>query len=208
MSKILIFIMCLMNPIANGHPHSFIDLNSSLVTEKQTLTGIKMTWFMDEFTSSELLHDAALAKNSPTVWKSMADEIMENTVAQHYFTEMHSGGLSVEFSRKPQNYSLARYGNKAVLSFVLLLEKPVSLVSNTITISTFEQSYYVDMSYVTDDAFSLPKDIAARCKVSIQMPKPDSSLLAYAKSLDKGDVPEEDMALGSKFAQTVIITCK
>lgn len=208
MTKILIILMCLMSPLVGAHPHSFIDLNSSLVTEKQTLTGIKMTWFMDELTSAELLHDAALAKNSPAVWKSMTDEIMENAVAQHYFTEMSSDGLPVEFSNKPENYSLSRHGNKAVLSFVLPLKKPVSLVNNTITISTYEQSYYVDMSYVTDDAFSLPADISACCKVSVQTPKPDSSLLAYAKSLDKDDAPEEDMALGSKFAQTVTITCK
>ncbi|MBP9643729.1 MAG: DUF1007 family protein, partial [Budvicia sp.] len=50
--------------------------------------------------------------------------------------------------------------------------------------------------------------IAASCSVSIDTPKPDASLLDYAQSLDKDDAPEEDMALGSQFAQTVTITCK
>nr|WP_159566890.1 DUF1007 family protein [Budvicia diplopodorum] len=208
MTRIYVFLLCLMSPLAGAHPHSFIDLNASLLTEKQALIGIKMVWLMDELTSAELLHDAALAKNSAGAWKSMADEIMENAAAQHYFTQINSGGQAVSLSAKPNDYSLSRLGNKAVLSFVLPLEKPLPLANNVITISTYEQSYYVDMSYITDDAFSLPTDITASCKVSIHTPKPDASLLTYAQSLDKDDVPEEDMALGSKFAQTVTIACK
>ncbi|PHI31983.1 DUF1007 family protein [Budvicia aquatica] len=208
MIRILALILSMISPFVWAHPHSFIDLDSSLVTENQTITGINMVWSMDEMTSAELLHDASLAKDSPAIWQSMADELIANAAIQNYFTEMRSGGQPVEFGKKPEKYALSRKGNKAILSFVLPLEKPVSLVNNVITISTYEQSYYVDMSYVEDDNFRLPADIAASCSVSIDTPKPDASLLDYAQSLDKDDAPEEDMALGSQFAQTVTITCK
>ncbi|AWH90112.1 DUF1007 family protein [Limnobaculum parvum] len=200
-------MMCLLSPLAGAHPHSFIDIDSSLVIQKQELVGVRMVWEMDELTSAELLLDAAMAKDSPTVWQSMADELMENTRNQLYFSYMKSNGKPVQFAEKADNYSLSRHGNKAVFTFVLPIANPIPLKNSTITLSTYEQSYYVDMRYPSEKSIHLPDDITGICSVKLTSPKPDVSLMAYANSLDKNDSPGEDMMLGSKFAQIVTLKC-
>ncbi|WP_228350971.1 MULTISPECIES: DUF1007 family protein [Limnobaculum] len=204
---IVFAMMCLLSPLAGAHPHSFIDIDSSLVIQNQQLAGVRMVWEMDELTSAALLLDAAMAKDSPLVWQSMADELMENTRNQLYFSYMKLNDKPVQFAEKADNYSLSRHGNKAVFTFVLPLVNPIPLKNNTITLSTYEQSYYVDMRYPSEKSIHLTDDIAAICSVKLTTPKPDSSLMAYARSLDKNDSPGEDMMLGSKFAQTVTLKC-
>ncbi|MCD1124653.1 DUF1007 family protein [Jinshanibacter sp. LJY008] len=200
-------MMCLLSPLAGAHPHSFIDLDSSMVIQNQNLVGVRMVWEMDELTSAELLLDAATAKDSPTVWQSMADELMENTRNQLYFSYMKSDGKPVQFAEKADNYSLLRHGNKAVFTFVLPIASPIPLKNSTITLSTYEQSFYVDMRYPSEKSIHLPDDIAEICSVKLTSPEPDASLMAYARSLDKNDSPGEDMMLGSKFAQIVTLKC-
>ncbi|WP_140920047.1 DUF1007 family protein [Limnobaculum xujianqingii] len=204
---IVFAMMCLLSPLAGAHPHSFIDIDSSLVIQKQQLVGVRMVWEMDELTSAALLLDASMAKDSPLVWQSMADELMENTRNQLYFSYMKLNDKPVQFAEKADNYSLSRYGNKAVFTFVLPLANPVPLKNSTITLSTYEQSYYVDMRYPSEKSIHLSDDIAEICSVKLTTPKPDASLMAYARSLDKNDSPGEDMMLGSKFAQIVTLKC-
>ncbi|AKJ42992.1 DUF1007 family protein [Pragia fontium] len=206
--RTILIVMCLISPLAGAHPHSFIDLDASLVIENKSLTGIKMIWEMDELTSAELLLDASMAKDNPNVWQSMADELIENTRNQLYFTEVRANGRLVEFAEKTNNYSLHRHGNKAVLTFVLPMAKPIPLAKNAVVISTYEQSYYVDMRYPSEKSIHLPTNVAEICSIKLNTPKPSSSLLDYARSLDKNNSPGEDMMLGSKFAQTITLTCQ
>lgn len=201
--------LCLLLPtLAAAHPHSFINMDARPVVKELTLVGVQVTWEMDELTSAELLLDAATAKDSPTVWQSMADELMENTQNQLYFTYMHYDGKPVRLGEKANNYSLTRHGNRAVFTFVLPLTKPLALAGHTVTMSTYEQSYYVDIRYPSAESFHLPNEIAHLCSVDVNTPKPDNSLLAYARSLDKKGAPPEDMMLGRRFAQTVTMVCR
>lgn len=198
----------LLSPLAAAHPHSFIDMEARPVVKELTLVGVQITWEMDELTSAELLLDAATAKDNPTVWQSMADELMENTQNQLYFTYMHYDGKPVRLGEKANNYSLTRHGNRAVFTFVMPLAKPLALAGHTITMSTYEQSYYVDIRYPSAKSFQLPNEVTHLCRVDVNTPKPDNSLLAYARSLDKKDAPPEDMMLGRRFAQTVTMVCR
>jgi ABC-type uncharacterized transport system substrate-binding protein len=50
-----------------------------------------------------------------------------------------------------------REGHQAVLTFVLPLAQPQPLAGQTYTFSTFDPTYYVDMSYA--------KDSDARCRM-------------------------------------------
>lgn len=207
--RYVIVVVCLLHSTsAVAHPHSFISMDARPVVKAQRLVGMQITWEMDELTSAELLLDAASAKESPTVWQSMADELMENTQNQLYFTYMYYDGKPVRLAEKANNYSLTRHGNRAVFTFVMPLAKPLVLAGHTITMSTYEQSYYVDIRYPSEKSVHLPDEIAHLCRIEMKTPKPDPSLLAYAQSLDRDDSPEEDMMLGQRFAQTITLSCR
>ncbi|WP_407704410.1 DUF1007 family protein [Winslowiella arboricola] len=203
------FMMVLISPLAAAHPHSFISLQTTLVSQQPgMLNGLHMVWKMDEITSSDLLYDAGDAKPDSVVWKKLAAEVMANVLGQHYFSEFWHNGQRVKFDNLPTEYHLARQGHQAVLTFVLPLAEPQPLTGQTYTFMTFDPTYFVDMFYDDEKSLQLPKTLQNQCKINLKTPKPDASMQAYALSLDKADAPAEEMDLGRQFAQTVTLVCQ
>ncbi len=209
-NKIGMFALAAMlwAPVALAHPHSFISLVTTVVAQDGQFTGLKMQWTMDEITSADLLYDAGDAKPGSAVWKKLAAEVMANVLEQHYFTEIWHNGNKVTFIDLPAEYGLARVDHQAVLTFLLPLAHPQPLKGQTYTFSTFDPSYYVDMSYDQPMDARLPQALVEACKISVTTPQPDENILAFAQSLDKADAPPEDMGLGKQFAQQVRMQCQ
>ncbi|CNI13767.1 putative periplasmic or exported protein [Yersinia thracica] len=194
--------------LALAHPHSFIDMDASFVSEKQALVGIEMVWTMDEITSADLLYDAENAKSDSEIWKKLAAEVMANVLGQHYFTDIYRDGKPVKYKNLPTEYHLSRKGHQAVLEFILPLAEPQPLVGKPFIISTYDPTYFVDMTYDGNKAVRLSAEMAKSCKLTLFTPNPNASLQAYALSLDKSDSPGEDMELGKQFAQRVTVQCQ
>ena len=205
---LLVGSTCIYSQIAEAHPHSFIDMDATFVSEKQTLVGIKMVWTMDEITSADLLYDAENAKSDSEVWKKLAAEVMANVLGQHYFTDIYRDGKPVKYKNLPTEYHLSRKGHQAVLEFVLPLAEPQSLAGKPFIISTYDPTYFVDMTYADNKAVRLSAEMAKSCKLTLFTPNPNASLQAYALSLDKSDSPGEDMELGKQFAQRITVQCQ
>ena len=163
---------------------------------------------MDELTSADLLYDAGDAKPGSEIWKKLAAEVMANVLGQHYFSEMWHNGQRVKFKNRPMEYGMTRDEHQAVLTFILPLAEPQPLSGQRYTFSTFDPSYYVDMSYEEDRDATLSPTMRKRCEIAVHTPTPSEESLSFAQSLDKEDAPPEDMELGKQFAQTVTVTCQ
>ncbi|CNE80072.1 putative periplasmic or exported protein [Yersinia bercovieri] len=196
------------SPWSEAHPHSFIDMDATFVSEKQMLVGMKMVWTMDEITSADLLYDAENAKSDSEIWKKLAAEVMANVLGQHYFTDIYRDGKPVKYKNLPTEYHLSRKGHQAVLEFVMPLAEPQPLVDEPFIISTYDPTYFVDMTYADNKAVRLSAEMEKSCKLTLFTPNPNSSLQAYALSLDKNDSPGEDMELGKQFAQRITVQCQ
>lgn len=205
--KRLALTTVLLSPLAWSHPHSFIDMQTTLVHRGDNLTGLKMRWVMDEITSADLLYDAGEAKPGSEVWKKLAAEVMANVLGQHYFSEFYQQKQPVKFDNLPPEYHLSRQGHQAVLEFILPLAHPQPLSGQRYTFTTFDPTYFVDMYYDSEKSLTVPADLP-QCSLALHTPKPDASMQAYALSLDKADAPAEEMDLGRQFAQTVTLTCQ
>lgn len=193
---------------AGAHPHSFIHLKTELVSENNQFVALKMRWTMDEITSADLLYDAGNAKPGDEIWKKLAAEVMANVLGQHYFTEVWHNGQKVKFKNRPTEYGMEREEHQAVLTFVLPLAQPQPLAGQTYSISTFDPTYYVDMSYDKDSDAMLAPGFSKQCRIRVHTPTPNEQTLSFAQSLDKEDAPPEDMDLGKQFAQTVTVECQ
>lgn len=191
-----------------AHPHSFIDMQTTVESQNDNITGLRMQWTMDPITSADLLYDAGKAKIGSEVWKKLAAEVMANVWGQHYFTDIYRDNQPVKYTLLPTEYHLSRKGNQAVLEFVLPLAHPQPLAGKPLLISTYDPTYFVDMSYQNDKAVKLAPALASRCKTTLVTPKPNAELQSYALSLDKNDAPDEDMDLGKQFAQRVTLQCQ
>ncbi|WP_420074484.1 DUF1007 family protein [Yersinia sp. 2542 StPb PI] len=194
--------------LAQAHPHSFIDMDTTFVSDKQMLVGMKMVWTMDEITSADLLYDAENAKSDSEIWKKLAAEVMANVLGQHYFTDIYRDGKPVKYKNLPTEYHLSRKGHQAVLAFILPLAEPQPLAGKPFIISTYDPTYFVDMTYAGNKAVRLSTDMEKSCQLTLFTPDPNASLQAYALSLDKSDSPGEDMELGKQFAQRVTVQCQ
>ncbi|KML66207.1 DUF1007 family protein [Pectobacterium peruviense] len=191
-----------------AHPHSFIDMQTTVESQNDNITGLRMQWTMDPITSADLLYDAGKAKTDSEIWKKLAAEVMANVWGQHYFTDIYRDNQPVKYTLLPTEYHLSRKGNQAVLEFVLPLAHPQPLAGKPLLISTYDPTYFVDMSYQNDKAVKLAPALASRCKTTLVTPKPNAELQSYALSLDKNDAPDEDMDLGKQFAQRVTLQCQ
>lgn len=207
-SYLLLVTGVLWGPQALAHPHSFIDMKTTIEGSNEQITGLRMTWTMDPITSADLLYDAVNANNTSEVWKKLAAEVMANVLGQHYFTDVYREGKAVKYQPMPTEYHLSREGNKAVLAFVLPLAHPQSLTGAPLQISTYDPSYFVDMSYKDDSAIQLSPALSGRCKTTLVTPKPDASLQSYAQALDKDARPAKTIELGKQFAQRVTLQCQ
>ncbi|MGE4802017.1 DUF1007 family protein [Yersinia hibernica] len=207
---VLLLVSCslIYSHFAAAHPHSFIDMDATFVSEKERLVGVKMVWTMDEITSADLLYDAENAKSDSEIWKKLAAEVMANVLGQHYFTDIYRDGKPMKYKNLPTEYHLSRKGHQAVLTFVLPLAEPQPLAGKPFIISTYDPTYFVDMTYPGNKAVRLSAEMEKNCKLTLFTPNPNASLQAYALSLDKSDSPGEDMELGKQFAQRVTVQCQ
>ncbi|MEH0876534.1 DUF1007 family protein [Pectobacterium cacticida] len=191
-----------------AHPHSFIDMQTTIESHNDHITGLRMQWTMDPITSADLLYDAGKAKPDSEVWKKLAAEVMANVLGQHYFTDIYRDDQPVKYAPVPTEYHLSRKGNQVVLAFVLPLAHPQPIAGKPFLISTYDPTYFVDMSYQNDKAITLSSALAPRCNTTLFTPKPNAELQSYALSLDKNTAPDEDIALGKQFAQRVTLQCQ
>lgn len=122
---------------AQAHPHSFIDMRTEIVSDDTRLTGLKMTWTMDEITSADVFYDAGDAKPNSEIWKKLAAEVMANVLSQHYFTEAYRDGQPLRFADRPAEYHLSRNGLKATLAFVMPLAHPPALSGSPCNVIKF-----------------------------------------------------------------------
>jgi ABC-type uncharacterized transport system substrate-binding protein len=208
MMLLLVASTFIYSQLAGAHPHSFIDMDATFISKKQRLVGVKMVWTMDEITSADLLYDAENAKNDAEIWKKLAAQVMANVLGQHYFTDIYRDGKLVKYKNLPTEYHLSRKGHQAVLAFVLPLAEPQLLAGKPFIISTYDPTYFVDMTYPDNKAIRLSAEMEKSCQLTLFTPNPNASLQAYALSLDKNDSPGEDMNLGQQFAQRVAVQCQ
>ncbi|MGL9734172.1 MAG: DUF1007 family protein [Symbiopectobacterium sp.] len=204
---VLFSLLSLASPSVWAHPHSFIDIQTTVEGENDTITGLRMHWTMDPITSADLLYDVGKAKSDSEIWKKLAAEVMANVLGQHYFTEIYRDNAAVKFQQLPTEYHLSRQGNKAVLEFLLPLVHPQPLQGAPLQISTYDPTYFVDMSYQDKNAVRLAPALAEHCKTVLFTPTPSADLRSYALSLDKADATDEDLVLGKQFAQHITLEC-
>lgn len=97
----LTLFLAVLSFVAAAHPHSFIRLQTQVVSENEQFVALKMRWTMDALTSADLLYDAGNAAPGSEIWKKLAAEVMANVLGQHYFTEVWRNGAKVKFKNRP-----------------------------------------------------------------------------------------------------------
>lgn len=205
---LLSFLVLLMfSPQTVAHPHSFIDMETTLIAENQTLTGIEYVWKMDPMTSADILYDLMNTKEDSPQWKKQAASVMANIIAQSYFSELNYQNKKQPLKLFPDTYRMTREELQIVMSFRVSLLHPIPLTGSTIELKTYEPTFFVSMTYNSKRAVHLSPPDASQCRLIFTEADPSDTLKDYALSLDTGDTPDDDLTLGRQFAQQITLHC-
>lgn len=202
--KYYLLLIILVSSQVYAHPHSFITLKTEFFVENDKLTKLNFTWTMDELTSSylELEH----TKNPKQTLNDLMHNIEENSLFSVLSINTKTANKTVSLIPLNQDAKLDFSHNKAILNFEAQLKEPILISHNQFELTTYEETFYVDMYYEQDTDVTINND---SCKIVIDKPIPDDSILSYAQALDKDEQPlqTENFILGKLFAQKVVIIC-
>ncbi|MCK3658935.1 ABC transporter [Pasteurellaceae bacterium Pebbles2] len=190
-----------------AHPHAFIGMKTTPLVENEQLKGFAVQWLLDEASSAEMLYDLKVAENDAKTKQAMLDEMVKNTVAEHYFSYLYDKkGNKVKYSSKPANFGMKAVGNQILYYFEFFLAKPQPLADNQLTLMIYDPTYYVSMYYDDQSAVDF-RQLPAACQGLLQDQQVDDKTRQYAASLDRSQ-READFSLGAQFAQKVVLQCK
>ncbi|TNG96553.1 DUF1007 family protein [Pasteurellaceae bacterium USgator11] len=189
-----------------AHPHAFIDMQTQFLIKDQQLIGLRMAWLFDEAASSELIYDIQISQNPAETKRQISDSIMQNIVNQHYFSYFYDQRQQpLKYTSKPDQYQLNVIGNHILFSFNFYLSQAQPIHNFHGTLSSYDPSYYVAMTYPQAPARTIAD--YPQCQVTLQTPNVDQKIKDYAASLDKSQ-KDDDMTLGALFAQQVVLSCQ
>lgn len=203
----LLVVLSLATPLATAHPHAWMDLQTRfLINDQQQLTGLDLIWHFDEFYSANIIEDMKL-KEEPLEkqYQDFARQSIEFMAADNWLTHMELNGKQLTFST-PTVYRTEKQDYHLVLHFVLPLKEPVPLKGNSLSLSIYDSTYYVEMLHHKAGAVSVSDHAATLCDIRLEKPNPPEDISAYAASLDITQQGEK--GLGTLFAEKVLLTCQ
>uniref|UniRef100_UPI0015FA664F DUF1007 family protein n=1 Tax=Aliivibrio sp. SR45-2 TaxID=2760931 RepID=UPI0015FA664F len=73
--------------IVFAHPHSWVDMTTTIEGTENTITGLAMNWTFDAMTSAYALDGEDLSsENRVETMRKLADSMINNVSGSHYYT--------------------------------------------------------------------------------------------------------------------------
>lgn len=192
----------------HAHPHAFVGLKAELISTDSALQALKMRWIFDEMSSASVIYDLKSNQNDPNYRSQLIEDMMENIVENHYFTELSTNHVQLTFNKNPVDVELKEDQLQLILNFTAPLAAPLPFQHQKLKLKIYEPSFYVDMTFPAETEIVLSNAMNQDCTVRLLLPKQDKALEDYALSLDFDAQPNPDFNLGAAFAQQVFITCR
>ncbi|MDN2483482.1 DUF1007 family protein [Vibrio agarivorans] len=188
-----------------AHPHSWIEMKTTVQGENGVITGLNMEWAFDAMTSAYVLDGEDVSpENEEETFRAIAASLMENIMYEHYFTYFYDGETPIRYS-VGHSESLERDRAKLVLSFYLPLAEPKAVTRDSLRLMIYDKTHFVDMSWRTNSDVVLSAELAKQCALEMVEPNPTAEQMSYAFNLPEDADP--DNTLGELFTQTAKIHC-
>jgi ABC-type uncharacterized transport system substrate-binding protein len=170
MRIVLAALLLLLLPVAaRAHPHVLIDAHVVLIFDKGRITALQMGWKFDPVYSSSIVQDFDKDKNGALSAKEIAaveKEAFQDTVKQQYFTYASIDGQPVKWP-KATDFKLLTVKDALVYAFRLSFPAPVDPRRQGLKISTYEESFYIDIDIPNEAAVKLTGDGAESCRATL-----------------------------------------
>ncbi len=202
---VLLLISFLPATALHAHPHSWLDVKTTIEGKDNHITGFSMSWTFDAMTSFYMLDGQDLSeKNKAQTFKNITLEIMDNLVLEHYFTYFYDGETVIPYLPTDEGL-LTQQENRLKLEFYIPLGEPKKLSNNPLKLQVYESTNYLDMRWNGAGDVQLSPELKKQCVLNLLEPSPTPQQVGYAMSLGQDETP--DYPLGELFTQSLMVQC-
>jgi ABC-type uncharacterized transport system substrate-binding protein len=191
---------------ALAHPHVWITVESTLLHDKGTFTGLRHKWTFDEFYTAMAI--AGLDKNNDGRYDR--DELAELAKVNidglkefGFFTAAGLGGQELKLS-DAQDFWLEHKDDILSLHFTVPFEQPVLVEAKGLAFSVSDPTFFIAFDLAKADPVRLGAGAPEACKLSLNEPLQERS---PPSALGESMTPQQLGAFAMRSAKTVSVDC-
>jgi ABC-type uncharacterized transport system substrate-binding protein len=187
---------------ALAHPHVWIFVETTVLYDKGTFTGLRHKWTFDEYyaaTAIEGLDKNHDGKYDREELAELAKVNVDGLKDFAYFTFPALAGQELKLG-EARDYWLEYTDDKLSLHFTLPFAQPVLAEAKGLTFAVHDPTYFIAFELAKKDPVKLGPGAPKGCKVSIGQPPPADAAATDAFQRQYG-------AFAMMTSQTVAVSC-
>lgn len=166
---VLACLLTLLAAPALAHPHVMVDVHALVEFKDGKVVSLFMGWKFDPVYSSSLFKDFDKNKNGkldPPEIKEIEAQAFRDTKDQGYFTYAMVDGKPVTW-KSATDFNVVGVKDSLLYAFRLNFPDPMDPRNTTVSFTTYEETFYIDMDFPNDKAATLNGEGSQGCKVTI-----------------------------------------
>lgn len=157
----------------NAHPHVYIEVRNAIVfDEQQHLVSIEVFWRFDEFYSAFAIQGLDTNNDgqySSDELSSLLQDNLEEMGKTNFYTYTTVNGTAQSYKKAVDPQTFYEDGLLG-MRFSLVLTTPVKVFGKTITIATYDPTYYIALDLAEQQPARLLGDNIDKCTMTIKRP--------------------------------------
>lgn len=198
---------------AAAHPHAYLEYGVTLRFDAaKRIAALDVIWLMDEMYSAYATDGLDVDRDGriePDELAPLARENLNTLREWGYFTYVKHDGRRIPLG--PAEGGGSRMdGGRIEMRFTLPLGEPLDPRRGQVTFSSFDPTFYIDVTPLRGHPFALEGEGGRGCRVDLG-PDPASTARyvpdAAVQALDIGPGDDVDRSVGARFAPWAAVTC-
>ncbi|MBC8129980.1 MAG: DUF1007 family protein [Rhizobiaceae bacterium] len=198
---------------AEAHPHVFVEARMEIVGDAASkLVSVRNIWRMDELFSTSVVLDFDKNANSVLDDDELAavGETVRTSIAEwDFYTFVRVGGQPVKMVAPDEIRTLYENG-QLLLFFEMKAQTPIDMKIQTVSLSNFDETFFVAFTYEETDAFQLV-DLPSTCTQGVTVPDEDEAAAQWMASIANlgpdEEVPDDGVDYSQLLATRVEVKC-
>jgi ABC-type uncharacterized transport system substrate-binding protein len=192
---------------ARAHPHVWVTMHTELVYAPDgSITGVRHHWAFDDMFSAfatQGMEAKEMGKFTREELAPLAKVNVESLKEYDYFTYATADGKKAELTEPAPDYWLDFNDSILTLNFTLPFKTPIK--AKELKVEVYDPTIFVDFEWAKKEPVHLVG--APHCKADVVMPREMTFAEGKALSAIPADQQNTTMAIGSQFANKILVHC-
>lgn len=195
---------------AAAHPHVWVSVETTVLYDKGTVTGLAHKWTFDEMYTAMAIQGLD-ANNDGTYDRAELSELAQVNIDGlkefDYFTYAKLGQSAVPLA-EPRDYWLEYKDGVLSLHLVTPLAQPVLAEAEGLSFTVTDPSYFIAFDLAKTDPVKISQGAPAGCVATITAPQEDQELaqrLGQAMQEQLGG--SDTLGLGVGVTRSIVVSC-